>query len=313
MNNPLISIIIPTYNRAHLISETLDSVLAQTYRNWECIIVDDGSTDTTESVVNYYVEKDARFQYYKRPSAYKSGGNGARNYGFHVSKGEYVNWFDSDDLMLPHALQSKLDAFEENVDFVVANSLNFDEEGTVSRPYELNYDIPITAENYISQTIGWITNDVLVRRKVIQIRFNEELKSGQEYNFFARLLFITERGKYLKKDVSKRRIHNGSIQIQLSVSKKKALQLLENEMCLWNDIQENANWKIKKRILKRIIRFSSETTSKFSLPKYFVAIETILFFSFQWLVFINYNCWFLSNLIIGKGYFFINTAYKKLS
>ncbi|WP_445715143.1 glycosyltransferase family 2 protein [Flavobacterium sp.] len=313
MNNPLISIIIPTYNRAHLIGETLDSVLAQTYRNWECIIVDDGSTDTTESVVNYYVEKDSRFQYYKRPSAYKSGGNGARNYGFDVSKGEYVNWFDSDDLMLPDALQSKLNAFEENVDFVVANSLNFDEEGTVSRPYELNYDIPITAENFISQTIGWITNDVLVRRKVIQIPFNEELKSGQEYNFFARLIFITERGKYLKKDVSKRRIHSGSIQTQLSVSKKKALQLLENELCLWNDIQENANWKIKKRILKRIIRFSSETTSKFSLPKYFVTIETILFFSFQWQVFINYNCWFFSNLIIGKGYFFINTAYKKLS
>ena len=226
MFNPLVSIIIPTYNRADLIGNTLDSILVQTYTNWECIVVDDGSTDTTENVVNYYVEKDARFQYYKRPSEYKSGGNGSRNYGFDVSKGEYVNWFDSDDLMLPDALQRKLDAFEENVDFVVANSLNFDEEGTVSRPYELNYDIPITAENFISQTIGWITNDVLVRRKVIQIRFNEELKSGQEYNFFARLLFVTDNGKYLKKDVSKRRIHKGSIAYELEVSKDKNLMYL---------------------------------------------------------------------------------------
>ena len=66
-NNPLVSIIIPTYNRAHLIGETLDSVLAQTYQNWECIIVDDGSSDNTDDVVNDYVKKDPRFKYYYRP------------------------------------------------------------------------------------------------------------------------------------------------------------------------------------------------------------------------------------------------------
>ena len=115
----LVSIVIPTYNRAHLIGETLDSVLEQTYTNWECIVVDDGSADDTETVVMDYVNRDTRFQFHKRPEKYKSGGNGARNYGFDVSKGEYVNWFDSDDLMLPDAIQSKLDAFEENIDFVI--------------------------------------------------------------------------------------------------------------------------------------------------------------------------------------------------
>jgi glycosyltransferase involved in cell wall biosynthesis len=305
MNNPLISIIIPTYNRAHLIGETLDSVLAQTYRNWECIIVDDGSTDTTESVVNFYVEKDDRFQYYKRTSAYKSGGNGARNYGFDVSKGEYVNWFDSDDLMLPDALQSKLNAFEENVDFVVANSLNFDEEGTVSRPYELNYDIPITAENFISQTIGWITNDVLVRRTVIQIRFNEQLKSGQEYNFFARLLFITERGKYLKKDVSKRRIHSGSIANELEVSKDKNLMYLHNDLILFNDIKSYSSEKLKNRFLKRIIRLSVHTTNKFELPKFRLEVLIFLFQLGSLKTMFFYFIWMLLNLIFGKGYWLV--------
>lgn len=309
----LVSIIIPIYNRAHLIGETLDSVLEQTYTNWECIIVDDGSTDDTEGVVMDYVKKDARFQFHKRPEKYKSGGNGARNYGFDLSKGEYINWFDSDDLMLPDAIQSKIDAFEEGIDFVVGNSLNFDEEGAISRPYELDYAIPITAENFINQSIGWITNDVLVRREVVQIRFNEQLKSGQEYNFFSRLLFITNRGKYLKKDVSRRRIHKGSIQVKLSSSRQKTLQLLENEILLWNDIKEKANRNIKSRILKRIIRFSSETTSKFSLPNYLVGIERILFFSFRWNVFICFNFWMLSNLITGKGYFFIKKAYKILN
>jgi glycosyltransferase involved in cell wall biosynthesis len=305
MFNPLVSIIIPTYNRADLIGITLDSILVQTYTNWECIVVDDGSTDTTENVVNYYVEKDARFQYYKRPSEYKSGGNGSRNYGFDVSKGEYVNWFDSDDLMLPDALQRKLDAFEENVDFVVANSLNFDEEGTVSRPYELNYDIPITAENFISQTIGWITNDVLVRRKVIQIRFNEELKSGQEYNFFARLLFVTDNGKYLKKDVSKRRIHKGSIAYELEVSKDKNLMYLHNDLILFNDIKSYSSEKLKNRFLKRIIRFSVHTTNKFELPKFRLEVLRFLFQLGSLKTIFFYCIWMLLNLIFGKGYWLV--------
>lgn len=313
MNNPLISIIIPTYNRAHLISETLDSILAQTYANWECIIIDDGSSDATEQVVLRYVENDSRFQFYKRTNEYLSGGNGARNFGFDVSKGEYVNWFDSDDLMLPDALQFKLDAFEDNIDFVVGNSLNFDEKGVISRPYELDYSLPITAENFINQSIGWITNDVLVKREVIQIRFNENLKSGQEYNFFSRLLFITERGKYVKKDVSKRRIHSGSIQVKLSSSKQKTLQLLENEIHLWNDIPASASFEIKKRIIKRVIRFSSETTNPFSIPHFLVQIEKLVLQSGLMTVFILYNCWAISNLITGKGYFFIKKAYKILN
>ncbi len=106
--NPLVSIIIPTYNRAHLIGETLDSVLAQTYHNWECIIVDDGSTDNTDEVVGAYVEKDSRFKYFHRPEEHLPGGNGARNYGFKMSQGEYVNWLDSDDLFSENKIEEQL-------------------------------------------------------------------------------------------------------------------------------------------------------------------------------------------------------------
>lgn len=87
---PLVSIIIPTYNRAHLIGETLDSVLAQTYKNWECIIVDDGSSDNSDEIIDECVKKDARFKYYQRPDEHLPGGNGARNYGFRMSRGTKV-------------------------------------------------------------------------------------------------------------------------------------------------------------------------------------------------------------------------------
>ena len=82
MNNPLVSIIIPTYNRAHFIGETLESVLAQTYHNWECIVIDDGSTDYTDELMEFYCEKDSRIQYYHRPSHKPKGANACRNYGF---------------------------------------------------------------------------------------------------------------------------------------------------------------------------------------------------------------------------------------
>src|SRR5690554_298609 len=115
MNNlPLVSIIIPTFNRAHIIEETLDSVLAQTYKNWECIVVDDGSTDDTEEVMAEYMAKDSRFQYHHRPEDRLPGGNAARNYGFEVSKGEYVNWLDSDDILHPIKLNSQIEDFSSN-------------------------------------------------------------------------------------------------------------------------------------------------------------------------------------------------------
>ncbi|TQI71542.1 glycosyl transferase family 2 [Gramella sp. Hel_I_59] len=99
MNNPIISVIIPVYNREHLIGETLDSVLEQTYTNWECIIVDDGSNDNTAYVVRSYVERDDRFKFFLRPEDRKKGASPSRNYGLENAKGVYIQFLDSDDLL----------------------------------------------------------------------------------------------------------------------------------------------------------------------------------------------------------------------
>ena len=105
MHNPLISIIIPTFNRAHYIQETLDSILNQTYINWECIIIDDGSEDNTQEVLAKYLKKDVRFQFHIRPENRPKGANSCRNYGFELSKGDLIKWFDSDDIMLPNHIE----------------------------------------------------------------------------------------------------------------------------------------------------------------------------------------------------------------
>lgn len=95
-NMPFFSIVIPTYNRAHLISKTLDSVLAQDFQDFEIIIVDDGSTDATELVVQPYLNE--RVHYYKKTNEERAV---ARNFGTKKAQGEYICWFDSDDIMKP--------------------------------------------------------------------------------------------------------------------------------------------------------------------------------------------------------------------
>lgn len=307
MQEPLISIIIPTYNRAHLLEETLVSICSQTYQNWECIVVDDGSKDHTKALLETYVSKDKRFYYYLRPSNFPKGANSCRNYGFDKCNGEFVNWFDSDDLMLPDNLQLKVDILTPELDFVIANSLNFDEDGNKSRPYLLDYDLSITPENFITGRIGWITNDALLRKESIKIRFNEYLRLGQEYNFFSRYLFYTIKGKYLKEDLCYRRIHKDSINQSTSLQ-----PLIDNEIYLLQDLGYFASSKIIKRSLKRIIRFSYVSKKSSSLIQVQLKVLRTLRFHKKYKSILYYYNWIIFNTVSGKGYIFIKKAISKL-
>ena len=112
----MLSIIIPIYNRAALVGETLDSIVAQTRTDWECIVVDDGSTDASVEVVQRYVAQDSRIQLLHRPVDRIKGAPTCRNYGFEHSKGQYVYFFDSDDLLSPEFVEVVLKNLEKNPD-----------------------------------------------------------------------------------------------------------------------------------------------------------------------------------------------------
>ena len=113
MNNPLFSIIIPTYNRVHLLSKTINSLLSQTYKNWECIIVDDVSTDDTKTLVEKYIKSDSRFQFYIRENNPK-GASHCRNIGLQKAKGDYIIFLDSDDMLLDFCIEKRLDNINKN-------------------------------------------------------------------------------------------------------------------------------------------------------------------------------------------------------
>ena len=193
MNNPLVSIIIPTYNRAHLIGETLDSVLAQTYTSWECIVVDDGSTDDTDKLLAAYCEKDSRFQYHHRPNNRPKGANACRNYGFELSKGEYVNWFDDDDVMHKNKLFIQVKALENSdYNFSVCQTLVFENtvENIVGLRSENIYSEDIFFD-YLTQKISWLTQAPLWKKSFLQTfdyLFDEGLQAAQEWEFHCRVL-----------------------------------------------------------------------------------------------------------------------------
>jgi len=108
MNNSLVSIILPTYNRAAYLGRALESVLAQTYGNWECRIIDDGSTDDTEAVLARY--DDPRIFYRRQEN---QGVSGARNTGIAECQGEVLALLDSDDEWLPRKLETQLSYMAE--------------------------------------------------------------------------------------------------------------------------------------------------------------------------------------------------------
>lgn len=115
-NKILISIIIPSFNRADLIEETLDSVKNQTYTNWECIIVDDGSKDGTQDLIKSYIIKDSRFRFIQRNREPK-GAPVCRNIGIENSKGKFVIFLDSDDLLALNCLENRISFASKNPNY----------------------------------------------------------------------------------------------------------------------------------------------------------------------------------------------------
>lgn len=108
---PLISIIVPCYNQSQYLDECLQSVLHQTFTDWECIIVNDGSPDNTEEVAAKWVEKDARFHYYKKENG---GVASARNFGIEKATGEWILPLDGDDKIGKQYLELASKEFKNN-------------------------------------------------------------------------------------------------------------------------------------------------------------------------------------------------------
>lgn len=261
----MVSIIIPTYNRAHLIGETIQSIIDQSYSDWECIVVDDGSTDGTDHVLKEWCLKDDRVTYYNRPSSRPKGGNACRNYGIELAKGEYIQFFDSDDLMFPNKLELSVSAFNKfKVDYVVSKTIDFNhplsENLFIANPQNYNFDsYEISHFNYVCQNINWLTPDAMIKTILSkQIKFNETLFRGQEYNFYCKLTCLSANGKIIDEYTTKRRLHDNSIRQQFTkpeVDKQVVILRLET----LKEVYANSSNKVKRWFVGNIVKNISRT------------------------------------------------------
>lgn len=124
----LVSIITPTYNSAEFLSETIESILAQTYTNWELLITDDCSTDNTVEIIERYTKKDSRIKFFRLEK--NSGGGIARNNSIKQAEGRYIAFCDSDDRWFPDKIAKQINFMKEkDIAFSYASYLLCDENG----------------------------------------------------------------------------------------------------------------------------------------------------------------------------------------
>lgn len=199
MNDILISIIIPTYNRANVLEQTLDSVLKQTYTNWECIVVDDGSTDATDKMLAEYCRQDSRFQYHKRPKESPKGGNTCRNLGFELSKGTFIKWLDSDDVLSDDLLLSQVNAVStslENKYILATSKWNYFTDTIedvmpkikqINKNYDSGFDLIYdfgTYNTFLPPHVYLVRRELIIKSGL----WNESLSINQDGEFFTRVL-----------------------------------------------------------------------------------------------------------------------------
>ena len=222
----LISIIIPTYNRADLIHETLNSIQSQTYTNWECIIIDDHSNDNTIDVISKHVKEDSRFLLFKRPEDKVKGANACRNYGFTLVKGEYINWFDSDDIMEPNFIEEKIKHIKPTVDAVLHRNKYANYILTRFRDSKFEYDNNSLFYNYAMEHIEIQTSGFMWKRSFLENKklFDETITRYQDNEFHIRMLAFKPNVKIINIILAIIRGGDGDknqISSKTSLSKKK--------------------------------------------------------------------------------------------
>lgn len=188
--SPKVSVIIPLYNRADLVGETIDSVVGQTYENWELLIVDDGSNDGSYEYVKSRSDNEKRIKPYQRYRMPK-GAPTCRNIGLERATGDYIIYLDSDDLLAPHCLQQRISTFRQysQCDFLVFPVQHFEKKAGDSteiffRSFHEDYLTSFLLKSY------WITISPIWKREALNSLggFDESLTCMQDGDLHTRAL-----------------------------------------------------------------------------------------------------------------------------
>ena len=238
MNNELISIIIPVYSAEKYLRQCLDSIINQTYTNFEVLLVNDGSTDSSGMICQEYVENDSRFRYFEKENG---GASSARNLGLERSGGAYITFIDSDDWVEPNYLDVLYTALKENdTDVAISTYKRFAQDGvfylrSYSREDDEFLNIGTRSRDSFLEILPrlgeldhsfYSISSKLIKREIIgNLLFDEQVSYAEDLNFFFHLYLGVESVVYVRDYTYVHRTHDAST--SQNVNELQALQELE--------------------------------------------------------------------------------------
>jgi len=253
----MVSVIIPAYNYGRFLSETLDSVLRQSYDDFECIIVDNGSTDNTSDIILPYLQ-DTRFKYIKQENL---GVSVARNVGLKQAKGEYILFLDADDLIEKDKLKASVSYLmkHKDCDLVYSNMRYFKSENPSQHFFCFDCDSNTEStwmkkiegkglnliKDFIEGNIMVISSPVFKKGLMKEIGvFDEDIHYNEDWDFWFRMALENKRFKYLEGPETKAliRVHKTSASVNV----------LKMQICGWYVLIKNSE-KIKSSNLERAL------------------------------------------------------------
>ena len=206
----LISIIVPIYNVENYLRQCLDSIMNQTYQNFECLLINDGSPDNSADICREYVSKDSRFRYFEKENG---GVSSARNLGIEHSKGEYITFIDSDDWVESDYLEVLYRALlEEQADIAISTykQFNMDDNCYYLHSYQRGYDRKVFTNGelidalyslYVYDNTYNFVSCKLVSREILKyIHFNLSTSYGEDMEFWNKVFLISKKIVYVNKD-----------------------------------------------------------------------------------------------------------------
>jgi len=187
--NPKVSIILPTWNGSKYIIKAINSVLAQTFYDWELIIINDGSTDNTEEIVREYVKKDKRVRYYYHDN---KGQEQSRKYGIELSNGEYIAFIDDDDVWIDkNKIEKQIEFMDKNYDYVLIGTggIVCDENYNKISGYKVSEKDKDIKNTFLYKN-NFIQSSVILRKNILSnINFSneEKYKVAEDYNLWLKI------------------------------------------------------------------------------------------------------------------------------
>ena len=234
---PFISFVVTSYNYAHLISETVNSLVAQTYRNFEIIVVDDGSKDNSLEVINDYVKKYSFIHLYTHPNGANKGLPASMRLGIEKANGEYVAFCESDDYLSPDYLQKKVDIVNNYKNVVIVSN--------AIRMFGDKHDIELR---------GWVCQHI---RKLLKAGGTKvDLRYNQEFNFIPTLSSVM-----IRKDILLKLDYNSPVPAWLDfwlyrqILKDNLLYFVDEELTFWRQHDSFNGQKNSAKVVDKLKGF----------------------------------------------------------